>query len=89
MDFFCTNGLFHALYFQGGAAFNCDINVQKWFCSGGALREGYRVQKWPRNPMMALMSEYLFADLSSDGPARIDVSFSFKLFFEGYTWLTN
>ena len=57
------------------------------FLFGGAIREKYRVQMWPQNPIMAPFPEYLSAvmsaDASADEPPRInirqDLVFSVKL----------
>ena len=43
------------------------------FVGGGAIREGYRVKTWPKNPIMAPFSEYLSADMSADALGIINI----------------
>ena len=52
------------VFWKGGIG-----NVRfKWWV-GGTLRI-LRVHTWPKNPIMALISEYLSADLSPDASAH-------------------
>ena len=39
------------------------------FFGGGAIREGYRLQTWSKNPIMAPFSVYLSPDMSADASA--------------------
>ena len=49
-----------------------------FFWGGGAIREGYRLQTWSKNPIMAPFSVYLSPDMSADASADalaiIDIS---------------
>ena len=40
-----------------------------FFWGGGAIREGYRLQTWSKNPIMAPFSVYLSPDMSADASA--------------------
>ena len=44
--------------------------MQFFFFGGvGAIREGYRLQTWSKNPIMAPFSVYLSPDMSADASA--------------------
>ena len=47
--------------------------ICNFFFGGGAIREGYRLQTWSKNPIMAPFSVYLSPDMSADALAIINI----------------